>query len=247
MSEKGFCPTCGIPWPNFCPIDGTRLTGAWTCANAPKPVIRPMAAPQIDAAADTLEMDPAVRKAVPRAPAPAPAAPAPAPAPAPVAKAPTPAPAPAAKAPEPAAPAPEAEPLRRRPASDMLRTFVENVGARPPATTRGDRSRRGDPRQAATIIQPQLSDEDILKARERAAERAKQAEAEAASAAEGAADKKKKRDGFSDTQWFMKGLSLEVADPETGAVVVDEKDYEVDESIPEAERRKYTLRKKGEE
>ena len=245
MSEKGFCPTCGIPWPNFCPIDGTRLTGAWTCANAPKPVIRPMAAPQIDAAADTLEMDPAVRKAAPQAPAPAPAAPAPAP----VAKAPAPAPAPAAKAPEPAAPAPDAEPLRRRPVPEMLRTFVENVGARPPATTRGDRGRRGDPRQAATIIQPQLSDEDILKARERAAERAKQAEAEAeaASGAEGAADKKKKRDGFSDTQWFMKGLSLEVADPETGAVVVDENDYQVDESIPEAERRKYTLRKKGEE
>jgi hypothetical protein len=132
----------------------------------------------------------------------------------------------------------------------MLRTFVENVGARPPATTRGDRGRRGDPRQAATVIQAPLTDEDIQKAKERAAERAKEAAeaAEAAAAgAESVADKKKKRDGFSDTQWFMKGLKLEVADPDTGAVVVDEKDYQVDESIPEAERRKYTLRKKGEE
>ena len=30
MSEQGFCPTCGIPWPNFCPIDGKTVK---TCIN----------------------------------------------------------------------------------------------------------------------------------------------------------------------------------------------------------------------
>ncbi len=28
------CPTCGLPWPNFCPQDGTRLQGPRTCPNA---------------------------------------------------------------------------------------------------------------------------------------------------------------------------------------------------------------------
>lgn len=32
--SRDTCPTCGIPWPNFCPQDGTRLEGAWTCPNA---------------------------------------------------------------------------------------------------------------------------------------------------------------------------------------------------------------------
>jgi|GEM_PF-3496225 len=227
MSEQGFCPTCGIPWPNFCPIDGKRLNGAWTCENAPKPVIRPAAqakpapTPEIAPSDDTIEMDPAARRAVPVAEA---------------KPAPKPEPAPEAEQPQ--------APLRRAPDPDLMRSFVDNVGSR--SERRGGGRRRQDPRAAATVIQPQLTEEQIAAAKERAAQRTEQAAAETAEASTEKA-KKKKRDGFSDTQWFMKGLSLEVADPETGAVVVDENDYQVDESIPETERRKFTLRKKGEE
>lgn len=61
------------------------------------------------------------------------------------------------------------------------------------------------------------------------------------------AKKKRAKGEFSDTQWFMKGKNLQVADPDTGTVVVDEEAYVVDESIPEEERRKFTLRKPEEE
>ena len=35
--SRDICPTCGLPWPNFCPQDGTRLQGPWTCPNAVDP------------------------------------------------------------------------------------------------------------------------------------------------------------------------------------------------------------------
>ena len=35
--SRDLCPTCGLPWPNFCPQDGTRLQGPWTCPNAQDP------------------------------------------------------------------------------------------------------------------------------------------------------------------------------------------------------------------
>ncbi|PIE17255.1 MAG: hypothetical protein CSA66_06230 [Proteobacteria bacterium] len=57
----------------------------------------------------------------------------------------------------------------------------------------------------------------------------------------------KKRE-FSETQWFMKGIDPSLmVDPETGAVQVDEEEYLRDDSIPEEERRKFTLRRRGEE
>ncbi|TNF29995.1 MAG: hypothetical protein EP329_14495 [Deltaproteobacteria bacterium] len=192
MSDKsGFCPTCGIPWPNFCPIDGKRLNGAWTCANAPKPVVRPAATAEPD---DATIPDAAVRSSAPQ---------------------------------------------RRQADASAMQDFVDSVAARAPKE--GGRRGAADPRLAATLLHPQLTAEDIKQAQARAEERAAAAEPPPE------APKKRKRDGFSDTQWFMKGLSLEVADPETGEVVVDEHDYQVDESIPETERRKFTLRKKGEE
>jgi len=223
MSDQGFCPTCGIPWPNFCPIDGKRLSGPWTCANAPKPVIRQPVIPMPAAEAEP-------------APAPEPA-PMPVAAPAPVAES---APAPAPHAPQ----RPVPSPLRRQPDAN-LQGFVDNVGNRAPiAKTRAPvraRASQDDARTAATLIQPQLTDEVIAEAKARAAERA------AAPPAEPAEKKKRAKGEFSDTQWFMKGLNLQVADPDTGEVAVDEAEYLVDESISEDERRRFTLRKKHEE
>jgi hypothetical protein len=33
MMSKDVCPTCGIPWPKFCPKDGTKLSPAGVCPN----------------------------------------------------------------------------------------------------------------------------------------------------------------------------------------------------------------------
>ncbi|MCB9735663.1 MAG: hypothetical protein H6745_23995 [Deltaproteobacteria bacterium] len=59
--------------------------------------------------------------------------------------------------------------------------------------------------------------------------------------------KKKRKDGFSETQWFMRGVKVDEADVTTGRVRADESAYERDETISEEERRKFTLRKKDEE
>lgn len=214
MSDHGFCPTCGIPWPNFCPIDGKRLSGPWTCANAPKPVLKQ---PVIEPSPAAVAPEPPAR----------PAASARAPEPAPV---------------EPAAP-------RRQPDTELMKDFVDNVGSRSPiAKSRAPARARAqdDLRNAQTLIQPQLTDELIEQAKARAAERA--AAQAAAVAPEAPAERKKRARGeFSDTQWFMKGLNLQVADPDTGQVAVDEGEYLVDEEIPEEDRRRFTLRKKHEE
>lgn len=213
MTELAFCPTCGIPWPNFCPLDGTRLSGPWSCKNAPKPVVR---TPAVPAAA---EAEP------PRAqPAPRPAAPPP-----------------AAEAPAVTAAEPQAEPERprRRADPDLVEALLGQAGARSsPAPTRGGGRR---PREMSTTILPVVQPATPVPP-------AEPPDATDAPAKTTPAKKKKRAKGeFSDTQWFMKGKNLQVADPDTGTVVVDEEAYVVDESIPEEERRKFTLRKPEED
>lgn len=210
MVELPFCPTCGMKWPKFCPVDGQKLSGPWSCTNAPQPE-QPVAPVPVAAAASAPSPAPvAAPAAVPRAPAPAPVAPAP-----------------VAKAPAPARAAKPTTRSSRKVDPDVFKTIIDQAavkGGDPPT-----RSSRKPKPQLATEIMPA---------------------SELPSASPGGSPpekKKKKRDGFSETQWFMRGAKVEEADVTTGRVRVDESAYERDETISEEERRKFTLRKKGEE
>lgn len=60
------CPVCSIEWPDFCPLDGSKLSGAWTCPNAgdaPAAEAAPAPAPRAESAP---EPTPAARTAVAR-------------------------------------------------------------------------------------------------------------------------------------------------------------------------------------
>ena len=48
--SRDICPTCNLPWPNFCPQDGTRLQGPWTCPNAVDPAPAAEDPPTVEAA-----------------------------------------------------------------------------------------------------------------------------------------------------------------------------------------------------
>jgi len=56
---------------------------------------------------------------------------------------------------------------------------------------------------------------------------------------------KRKRDEFSETAWFMR--PEQTVDPSTGRVLASPDAYKADENIPEEKRRRFSLRKKGEE
>jgi len=230
MAELKFCPTCGIKWPNFCPLDGQKLSGAWTCSNAPKPEF-PVAAPAAP------PVSPTPPAAPPRAePAPPRAEPAPKPA--------------ASTAPSPRPAVKKATTRARRKVDpDLLRTVIDQASARPPGPEPGRKGRGADPqepKQKDTVVKAPARPDAPL-ASGAGAQRAAPAEASDPGARDSA--KKGGRRGFSETQWFLKGLEIDKAkvDPSTGVVAIDEEEYLRDESIPEEERRKFTLRKPGEE
>ncbi len=213
MTQLAFCPTCGVPWGNFCPQDGTRLTGAWTCPNAPKPISMTGGAPAAAAA----------QASAPVAPAPVAAAP--------------------AVTPEPT-PAAPAKPNRRR-SPDEVKTVVEMTAVTAPPAASVDGQKGGRKRLGSALIDSIAGPSRAEAAPERERVPAQQAATSPGASAEApAAPKKggggKRRQGFSETQWFMMGVQADADALETSA---EPTAYEHDESIPEEQRRQFSLRR----
>ncbi len=117
------------------------------------------------------------------------------------------------------------KPVRRR-----------RISSGAPRIDDGEAERLRQLREAPTRVQPAVSEAVIEEARARMAKRAPSG-----------GDKKKGKKGFSETQWFMRGVDsdvLDAVDVETGRVEVDESAYERDDSIAETKRRRFSLRSK---
>ncbi len=177
MSDERYCPRCGIEWPNFCPRDGQKLSGPWSCSNAQKPH-----ATASGTAADSVSGAPRPKRDT-----------------------------------KPGGPSRTARTILEQPsvkAEDIARRARADAGPKPAPAAKTHQAPTAKTHQAPTAKTHQAG---------------------------------KKRE-FSETQWFMKGIDPSLmVDPETGAVQVDEEEYLRDDSIPEEERRKFTLRRRGEE
>jgi hypothetical protein len=103
-------------------------------------------------------------------------------------------------------------------------------------------------RTAKTVMQAQITPEQVAAAQARTKARADEKAAEAAPRPAAPGKRKRRSAEFSETQWFMKGARIipEEVTPD-GAVETADADYTLDESIPEEKRRKFTLRKDNEE
>ncbi len=219
-TKTTICPTCQLPWPKFCPRDGTPLAGAWTCPNA---MSREQAAAEEAAkgAVGQTTLESAVESPL-----------------AALAK---------ASAPEPKAP--HGGGMSDKKTEDTEKTVLLSPAVPASAALDFlDKKKKGggdDAQEAKTELLSAVSPEKKKGLLGGAAldQIADQVKADA-----GAAKKKKKKkkkpavQDFSETQWFMKGVEVDADLLE----IVDEEDYVRDENISEEERKDFTLRKDGE-
>ncbi|MCB9729640.1 MAG: hypothetical protein H6744_05045 [Deltaproteobacteria bacterium] len=265
------CPKCGQTWRdgNFCPTDGTKLQDVAArpspdAETAPQPTARGAAAGADDNDATVLETAAvpaslaaewlaahraaAALKAEEATTAPdGPARPA----------------APASRPAAPASRPPASRPVGPRDDPDSQRTRLEVQAIPMSAAQRGQRARPAP----AQPPKKQLGDTALERiaqkikgdvAKERPDARgatvdagAVRPSAKAAPAQRGAnrpsapasGGQEPPSDQFSETQWFLKGLEVDADLLE----IVDEKEYKRNSSIPEAERRRMTLRDKDED
>ncbi|MGM0577054.1 MAG: hypothetical protein ACQEXJ_15115 [Myxococcota bacterium] len=227
--SRDTCPTCGIPWPNFCPRDGTKLEGPWTCPNAvaevseepdtedgDRPAVAPGAARDPDA---TVLETPAV---------------------------------PASSARDWIAKRAEKAKKAAGQDPDDVKTVVDMEAVTPPGrrdrprTRPAKRDKRLSERALGRIAQRvkgEVSEERKPVARGGTSPSEEAAPERAATGKGKGKGKGRRRDEFSETQWFMKGLEVDADLLET----VDEDEYKRDESISEDERQQYTLRDEDED
>lgn len=126
-----------------------------------------------------------------------------------------------------------------RPAANPSRQAAPTVVTRPPAERPSEtapRPRR-DPQRRFINLEPVVPTKPGLVKKARAPAEAAAPETKKKAQVEG--------EDFSETAWFMRPDYR--VDPETGKVTVDAGAYRRDESIPEEERRRFSLRRKNEE
>lgn len=90
---------------------------------------------------------------------------------------------------------------------------------------------------------PQKTRPELAAAKASAAPPAAAAEAQAQPPSEG----KRKRGGFSETEWFLAPINPDEVDVKTGKVKVDPSKYERNPATPEEKRRRFSLKRDDEE
>jgi hypothetical protein len=98
-----------------------------------------------------------------------------------------------------------------------------------------------NPRTAPTLLMTPAVSEDLIEAT------MKRAEERAASSEPKPEGGKRKKGGFSETEWFLAPIKAEEVDAKTGQVKVDPAKYERNTAIPEEKRRRFSLRRDDEE
>lgn len=226
-TKTTICPTCNLPWPNFCPKDGTPLQGAWTCPNAVRPGEKaqaagghqdstqeiPLGTPKKPHGGGMAEKDDADKTVLltPAVPASA-----------------------ALDWLESKKKAPKKDEAPVSP--DEAKTVLHMPAVEAPKKKGGGLMSEGALEKIAAKVKAEMD------AQKEAPSKPGTPKAAPAAEAKGGKKPEKKAQEFSETQWFMKGVQVDADLLE----IVDESEYERDENISEAQRKGFTLRKDDE-
>lgn len=125
------------------------------------------------------------------------------------------------------------------------KTLASTPSARDSKTVASTPAAR-DLRTAPTVLAtPAVSEEVAAEAMRRAATPPKSSTPEPAPEARG--KKRRKTGGFSETDWFLAPVDPDAVDLKTGKVTVDPTKYQRNDAIPEATRKRASLRRDDEE
>jgi hypothetical protein len=131
----------------------------------------------------------------------------------------------------PAAPAPSAPPRASRTAPTLLVTPAITDEVAQQALARSRQS--SDPKPSSEKTRPEVP--------------AAKAAAAPAPQTESPSGGKRKRGGFSETEWFLAPINPDEVDVKTGKVKVDPSKYERNPATPEEKRRRFSLERDDEE